>query len=492
MRRAVLLVIAVFLLVPPPGPAAALVPAVPIPNMPGQDGGPAFIGHPARTRPLRSFRVPEHPFMAPNGRSNIHNDPYMTDAYAQRGPMGRGTTATSTWLGLEECASITFDSHDRIVGLCGTLDGARLRLLDPTSLETLAILPLPPRSVRPGTTPFTDYCSAGYFYLGRDDRAVVATNTNQVWVVGVTEAGLFTLDAVHDVNAAAPAPDCLVSVLPDWSGRLWFLTRLGIVGTIDPETGSVRSLAFGDELVANSFAVDETGGIYLVTDHAMYRLEADPDTGAPVIDWRVTYDRGTRQKPGQLSRGSGTSPTLVGRDFVAITDNAEPRMHVEVYRRDTGRLVCRAPVFAAGRSASDNSLIAVGRGLVVENNYGYETPVSTAGGLSTEPGLARVDFDPVRRRCRTVWTSRETSPTTVAKASIGSGLVYAYTKPPNQDGVDAWYFTAIDFRTGRTVFKVLTGTGYLYNNHYAPVSIGPDGAAYVGVLGGLLRIADAT
>jgi hypothetical protein len=40
------------------------------------------------------------------------------------------------------------------------------------------------------------------------------------------------------------------------------------------------------------------------------------------------------------------------------------------------------------------------------------------------------------------------------------------------------------------VYRRLTGTGYLYNNHYAPISIGPDGAAYVGSLGGLIRIAD--
>jgi alkanesulfonate monooxygenase SsuD/methylene tetrahydromethanopterin reductase-like flavin-dependent oxidoreductase (luciferase family) len=31
-----------------------------------------------------------------------------------------------------------------------------------------------------------------------------------------------------------------------------------------------------------------------------------------------------------------------------------------------------------------------------------------------------------------------------------------------------------------------------FNNNYAPVSIGPDGAAYVGVLGGLLLVRDAT
>jgi hypothetical protein len=473
-----------------PASAEALVPAVPIPGMPGQDAGPTFIGAPARTRPFPSFRVPQHPFMAPNGRSNIHNDAYMTDAYTQMGPMGRGTTVTSTWLGLEECASIAFDSHDRIVGLCGSLDGAKLRLLDPGSLETLAALPLPPRSYRPGTTPLNDYCAAGYFYLDREDRAILATNTNQVWVVGLADPGAFVLEDVFDLNAHAAPPDCIASLLPDWSGRLWFLSKAGVLGTIDRESGEIRSHALG-ELVANSFSVDETGGVYLITDHAMYRFEADPATGAPVQDWRVAYDRGSQVKPGMLSQGSGTTPTLIGKRYVAIADNADPRMRVEVYRRDTGKLVCRTPVFGAGASATENSLIAAGNSLIVENNYGYVNPTTTSGGATTTGGVARVDFDAKRKTCRTVWTSREVSPTTVPKASLGSGLVYLYTKPPRDDGVDAWYLTALDLRTGRTVFGVLLGTGYLHNNHYAPISIGPDGAAYAGVLGGFLRIADA-
>lgn len=64
------------------------------------------------------------------------------------------------------------------------------------------------------------------------------------------------------------------------------------------------------------------------------------------------------------------------------------------------------------------------------------------------------------------------------------------TKPVRADGEDLWYLTAPDFRTGRTVWKRLAGTGLRYDNNYAPVTIGPDGAAYVGVLGGLVRLAD--
>jgi hypothetical protein len=33
--------------------------------------------------------------------------------------------------------------------------------------------------------------------------------------------------------------------------------------------------------------------------------------------------------------------------------------------------VCETPVFTAGASATENSLIAVNDSLIVENNYGY-------------------------------------------------------------------------------------------------------------------------
>ena len=58
------------------------------------------------------------------------------------------------------------------------------------------------------------------------------------------------------------------------------------------------------------------------------------------------------------------------------------------------------------------------------------------------------------------------------------------------DLVDAWYFTAIDIRTGETVWSRLTGTGIQWNNHYAAIYLGPDGAAYVATLAGLVRITD--
>ncbi len=91
--------------------------------------------------------------------------------------------------------------------------------------------------------------------------------------------------------------------------------------------------------------------------------------------------------------------------------------------------------------------------------------------------------------CETRWTSDEIAPTNVPKVSLANGLLYVYSKP---DGVpwDPWYFTAIDVHTGRTVWKRLTGTGLLWNNHYASIYLGPDGAAYLATLAGVMRVTD--
>src|SRR5436853_101394 len=48
---------------------------------------PGFLGAPANLKSVkRGFKVPSNPFMAPNGRSNLHNDAYQTDTYLTPGP----------------------------------------------------------------------------------------------------------------------------------------------------------------------------------------------------------------------------------------------------------------------------------------------------------------------------------------------------------------------------------------------------------------------
>lgn len=423
--------------------------------------------------------------MAQNGISNIHNDAYQTDSYTWPGPLGNSTGVTSAFFA-HECASITFDSNRRLVAICVGLDRPVLALLDSVSLHVYATMDLPLRP--PSTNPFQDFSGGGYFYLDEHDRAVVPTSDRHLLVVKETAGPGFAVAHDYDLNGAVPDTDAIIAVMPDWAGHPWFVTRNGIIGTVKRRTAKVSAIDTG-EPIGNSFAVGRDGGVYVVTDKAMYRLVRGLH-GKPKVSWRRKYPNTGVKKPGQTEKGSGTTPTLFGHGLVAITDNADP-MGVVVYKRRSGRRVCRQTVFKKGSSDTDQSLVAGRRSLIVENNYGYTGPTSVNLGTTTTPGLERIDVNRSGHGCHRVWRSNEIAPSVVPKLSLGAGLLYTYTKPATTDTTDPWYFTALDFRTGKTIYKRLAGSGLGFNNNYAPVTIAPNGVAYLGVLGGLVRLEDA-
>ena len=462
--------------------------AQPIPPDPVPTDAPQYVGAPARPRPFWVPRAPQNPFMAANPGSNIHDDAYMTDTYRRTGPLGVDPSSTSTFQA-GECATLTFDQQGRLESVCVTPTTPYLKLFDPVTLEELASYALPDREVGAGT--FSDFSGGGYFYLDQKDRAVVPTTSRHLFVIRQTAGPGFELARDYDLTGAVPSGDKIMSAIPDWQGRLFFVTQQGVVGAVDRRTGKVRALDLG-EGIANSFAVDDSGGVYVVTTRAMYRIDAT-DTGRPRVTWRTVYPNSGVQKPGQVSAGSGTTPTVMGKRWVAITDNADP-MDVVVYRRGAHvrgkREVCRVPVFEKGASDTENSLIAAGRALVVTNNYGYQGPVQTSEGAVTTPGITRVDVDRDGHGCHVAWeNTEERSPSAVPKLSLANGLVYIVAKDPAGSS-DVWYLAALDFRTGKLAYKYRYGTGPGYNPNYAPVSIGRHGEAYVGVLGGLVRIQD--
>jgi hypothetical protein len=456
---------------------------------------PAYSGAPAVPHRIRAKRPPRNPHMARNPRSNVHNDPWMTDTYRYKGPLGRAPQTLSASLG-RVCVTVTFDGRGRIVATCSSLAGPRLFMLDPETLDTLAEFELPFVPPPPGTDPRLNTAGGAYFFLDNRDRATVATATRHIMIIGETggrSSPGFALEQDFDVSGAVP--DRITSVLPDWEGRLWFVGRYtGSVNVLDPATGQVRSLLLNEE-IENSFAIDEDG-IYIVSDKKMYRFGLDAN-GTPTVVWSEPYQNIGIVKPGQVNAGSGTTPTLLHGGYVAITDNADP-LNVVVYRTAAtlpagqSRLVCEVPVFPVGAGDTENSLIGAGSSLIVENNYGY-TLASTANGVVTTPGITRVDIDADGNGCHVVWANTtERAPSAVPKLSLKAGLIYTITKDPDpvNTTADAWFWTAIDFQTGATVWKQLAGTGVLYNNHYAGVAISRRGTAYIGVIGGLVAIRD--
>ena len=291
-------------------------------------------------------------------------------------------------------------------------------------------------------------------------------------------------------------------VLPDWGGAYyWYATTGGMVGTVNRHSGSVRPRQLEGEKIENAFAVAEDG-VFILSDRALYRFNVDGE-GNILEDWRTEYDRGPGPKPGHITRGSGTSVTLMGGSdgLAVIGDNAEPRINLVFFRRSDGTEVCRAPVFQEGKSGTDLTAIGFEHGnergkgtgvysVIVENNWGHHSfPRSRP-----IPGLTRVDATRGKDgtfHCQEVWASGEKS-IGGFRLSFGNGLVYMYGKGESCP-VTTWHFTAVDFTTGETVYRMPTGTGLGYNNWQGSLFIHPDGGrAYSTTIFGLVMLQDGT
>lgn len=470
--------------------AVAALAAAPIAD-PSPTAPPAVVGAPAIAAPMSPTIAPGNPFMAPNPAGNLHNDPWMTDAYPDRpGPLGRDLVADSGAMPLGLCGSLTFDSGGRLVSVCPSFSNpVTARVIDPSSLRVLSTYVTGAPNA-PGPKAFQNFTGGGYFFLDRRDRIWSATKTSHLLVLAERDQGRkLVKTADYDLSGALRPGERVTSALPDFNGRVWFVSKQGgVVGVLDTKARKLETVRLGEQ-IENSFAVDR-GGVYIASDRKMYRFGLRG--GKPHVTWSITYKNSGIAKPGQVNAGTGTTPTLLRGGYVAITDNADP-MDVVVYRtaahlpRGVRRTVCAVPVFGRGASATENSLNAAGRSLFVENNYGYRDPFGAQAGTLTAPGWARVDIKGDGSGCRLVWTNRDVrAPTALAKLSDKTGLIYTY----EQYAPNAWAWVAIDAHTGRTAWRRYAGTGLAFNNNYAGVALGRDGTAYLGVVGGVVRLRD--
>jgi hypothetical protein len=464
---------------------------------------PFFIGQEAVPKPIITRPIPDNPYWADGSWSSYHNDPYQSDTYFTPGPLGHDPIVDSVYLENPVIPIIFYkDGRMAAAGLRYGADGTswywQLRLMDRETLGTLDTLDLPGDVL--GAFLPVGVC----WYVDQDERIVTEVPGQSIWAISRT-GDLFDKANIkrYDLSGASSMKQAgeIRFVAPDWVGHIWFVTRGGTVGTLDPTANDGQGQLLGtlqlgsDELFENGMSVDEDGGVYAVSSRFMYRFDAGED-GTPVLTWREPYDAGTHVKV--QSRGSGTTPTVMGTDYVAIADNADPQIHVLVYRRakelapGQQRLVCSVPVFEPGQSNTENSLIATDTSIVVENNFGYRGTKSVENGKTTRPGITRIDIDADGNGCHTVWTNMEevVASTATQKLSLPNGLIYAYTKDKGPANTAAWYFTAIDFFTGETVYKVLAGTGPLYNDHIGVLYVGPNGRIYLGVMGGIVTMRD--
>lgn len=470
--------------------AVLLVPdgRLPVPQLGGVLLTPAYEGRPAMPQPVALDRAAAGVGAAPVDRATSRGGVGRFGTVEHGGPLGESPVVSSHSYGLEQCADIVFDARSRLVVQCGEGGSRGLRVIDPDTLTSLSALDLPGGPDRMPTA-----CARPTFHLDASDRVVVPAADGRILAVRTTDpadsSGEPDLEVVESwsLGAALAPGDCLVGVLPAPDGRLWFASARGTVGTLLTGSGTVRKVRL-DEPVQQSFALTPEGDAVVVTDRALYRVHAEPD-GQLRVAWRRVYDRGTRTKPGQLSQGSGTAPVLLDGGVVAIADNSEPRMNVVAYGLADGRERCKVPVFEDDRGATSSGLVALGDSVLVQNNHGYRSPRSTWWGLGTETGMARVRLT---GECQVEWENDLAAPNATPVASLETGLVYTWTKHRSLWGVNAWYLTAVDLRTGRTRYEVRGGLGQWSDSAHAGLALAPDGTAHVPVRGGFVRVEDRT
>lgn len=491
----------------------------------------------------------QNPFLSPNPGSNIHNDSYLSDTYPFAGPVA-GKSAEVRQLNLATFvdpytgqsrsvvlgipAGQAYDANNNLqlstAGLTDPNTGICTRSImtvDKDTMDVLAFYSYDVTNVDP-----TDFGGAGYFYQDNLFRMVVALPNGHIQVLQRQPSNLSSVDkyvAARDINVCgvggAIAPPAGVSELslyalvPDKNGNIWFSLGQGIVGFVTP-AGVVSSFDTNDpdgtgtrtpqadgafQAIANSHSIDQgdseagSSGVYMLTTHNLYRFGVG-NNGKPQVVWQTPYDRGTGIKPGQVSFGSGSSPTVFemgGRRFVSIVDNGTP-MKCNVYRAESTlnsgeqRLFAQTKPFGDDPLTSDeNSLIAApssdgGTDIFAENNWGYLNVNSVLGPLTTRPGFVRMHLLPDGSFSVASLNPNISVPTLVSKMSTASQVVYTYDKKP-----DGWYLTGMDAADLNNIrLSLLAGPPTtLFNNHYSALSLAPDSkTVWVGTVGGLTRI----
>lgn len=487
--------------------------ANPIPSTQDPSVAPAYIGEPAIAKPLA-----KQPTLEPQ-QVGLHANGGNTKVYDTPGPLGINpqlSSVLSPGLG-----PFMFDRDGNLNSGClvplQDQPGAYLfciAALDPVTLDVLARW-FPPAGQTLNLAYAMQSLDGALLFTSKEGHIYVLERSNNSGTPVFTVIRDIDLVDLGILDGTLP----LLAASFDADGNIWFTTG-GIVGIgDDPGTsttlgyvtpdGIPYSIDLPDEIVENGIAVNELGVFIstgpLVADSnntgRMYRFAAS----YPGIEtvWQEDYDAGSGIKPGGFARGSGATPTLLGRRFVAITDNADDQISVEVYRqrRAFRQLACSIAVFENGASANDIGMIGVRDGLknsiVVLNDYNAppvrlppeNSPLQNMNGMS--PGVTRIDISATGNRCTTRW-STPIRIKSVPVVSTETGLIYGYTQDSElaEDGQYIWYLVALDYETGEIVWQVRAGAGFTYNDSFRGAALGPDGTLYQGLGYGAVMLRD--
>ncbi|KAF6822180.1 hypothetical protein CMUS01_11188 [Colletotrichum musicola] len=365
------------------------------------------------------------------------------------------------------------------------------------------------------------------------DMLLVGSNQGTVFVVQKGQCddsphgSSFELVRQVDLAKELGPSEALFNNMFDVDGNIWFTTS-GFSGTATSTTlgfvtrdGLVRKEAIPGQVVENGIAVSG-GTVFVVTGPprqsqqkedgflSAYTLSSGNGTSLEQL-WRLPYNAGRLLKPGTFARGSGTTPALLGDDFVVVTDNDDQQLHMVIAHQKQrlggeGQVVCKVPIFERGTGAADvrPTVHFDGRFYRVVVLNSYEAPPMTFsstpgfkinGGWNNRTGMTggivSVEVSADGQACSVAWTS-SLKAIMAPILSTSSGLFYTYVQEPElaSQGVYVWYVVALDWRSGKEVWRLKAGTGGVFNDNALAASMGPDGTFYQPVFSGTVMVKD--
>lgn len=416
-----------------------------------------------------SYNAQQNPYLGINSLATMHGDAQSSDATPFAGPGDPGVggswkvTFTNHWAA---CPTILAGQDGYIQALMTQFLGSdaklrkpKLAIIEPASGAQLGAIEIPTGALLGGV----------YAYLDADSNLVMVDGTNALTWISHSQDGMkvWVSRRIDLTDAMKLEPkDHVVGIVPDWHGRIWVASERGVVGLIDPKRNVVRLTKLQQyspaERIDNSISACPQG-VSIITSHGIYMLGADASTSKPRIIWSHSYDRGTKQKPGQLSHGSGATATFFGpngSDYVMLSDNADRQEKLIVYRSADGSAVGEGSLFTPGASGTENSMIGVQNSIVGACTFGYPyaqyPDTKPAYRAQVAPGMERWDVNDDASGITLKWRNNGIYSAAVPRLSTADNLIYTCERPRGPAGVltgPVVYACAIDMDSGRVVHR---------------------------------------
>lgn len=416
-----------------------------------------------------SYNAQQNPYLGINSLATMHGDAQSSDATPFAGPGDPGVggtwkvTFTNHWAA---CPTILAGQDGYIQALMTQFLGSdakvrkpKLAIIEPASGAQLGAMEIPTGALLGGV----------YAYLDADSNLVMVDGTNALTWISHSQDGMkvWVSRRIDLTDAMKLEPkDHVVGIVPDWHGRIWVASERGVVGLIDPKRNVVRLTKLQQysptERIDNSISACPQG-VSIITSYGIYMLSADASTSKPRIIWSHSYDRGTKQKPGQLSHGSGATATFFGpngSDYVMLSDNADRQEKLIVYRSADGSAVGEGPLFTPGASGTENSMIGLQNSIVGACTFGYPyaqyPDTKPAYRTQVAPGMERWDVNDDASGITLKWRNNGIYSAAVPRLSTADNLIYTCERPRGPAGVltgPVVYACAIDMDSGRVVHR---------------------------------------